>query len=112
MYKKQRKLIAFQSNTKPSFSANSLVFQINFIYNQSKLFGVVRRLDNRIRDSWEDQDLTQQQVAEALGIIQRKYSYLETGVQQWTDEPLFKLSRYYRVSVDYLLRLTDESKQK
>ena len=34
---------------------------------------------NRIRDLREDHDLTQQQVAKAIGITQRKYSYLETG---------------------------------
>lgn len=56
----------------------------------------------------EDNDLTQTQVAMALGISQRKYSYLETGVQQWTDELLIRLARFYKTSVDYLLELTDE----
>ena len=44
----------------------------------------------------------QQQIAEAIGITQRKYSYLETGVQQWTPEHLVKLSALYNVSIDYL----------
>lgn len=56
----------------------------------------------------EDNDLTQTQVAMALGISQRKYSYLETGVQQWTDELLIRLAKFYKTSVDYLLELTDE----
>lgn len=56
----------------------------------------------------EDNDLTQTQVAMALGISQRKYSYLETGVQQWTEELLIGLARFYKTSVDYLLELTDE----
>lgn len=55
----------------------------------------------------EDRDLTQQQVASSLGITQRKYSYLETGVQQWTDELLVLLANYYHVSIDYLLYQTD-----
>ena len=55
----------------------------------------------------EDRDLTQQQVASSLGITQRKYSYLETGVQQWTDELLVFLANYYHVSIDYLLYQTD-----
>ncbi len=59
----------------------------------------------------EDRDLTQQQLADALGITQRKYSYLETGVQQWTDELLVKLAKYYRVSIDYLLCQTDNPKR-
>ena len=57
----------------------------------------------------EDRDLTQEQLATALGITQRKYSYLETGVQQWTDELLIRLAAFYGTSVDYLLELTDES---
>ena len=55
----------------------------------------------------EDRDLKQKEVAEAIGITQRKYSYLETGVQQWTDELLVRLAAYYGTSVDYLLGLTD-----
>ncbi len=62
---------------------------------------------NRIRGMREDRDLTQQQVADALGITQRKYSYLETGVQQWTDELLIQLANFYRVSIDYLLYQTN-----
>lgn len=64
-------------------------------------------METRIRSLREDEDRTQQQVADALGITQRKYSYLETGVQQWTDELLVRLAEYYRVSVDYLLLRTD-----
>lgn len=62
----------------------------------------------RIRDLRADNDLTQAQIAEALGITQRKYSYLETGKQQWPDELLSRLADFYQTSVDYLLGLTDE----
>ena len=55
-------------------------------------------MDNRIRDLREDSDLTQQQIASAIGITQRKYSYLETGTQPLTDELLVRLADYYRVS--------------
>lgn len=64
---------------------------------------VVGDTRNRIRDLREDHDFTQQQVAEAIGITQRKYSYLETGVQQWSPELLVRLSKFYNVSIDYLL---------
>ena len=62
---------------------------------------------NRLRHLREDHDLTQQKVADAIGITQRKYSYLETGVQPLTDEILVRLSRFYQVSIDYLLCQTD-----
>lgn len=62
---------------------------------------------NRLKDLREDHDYTQQQVADKIGITQRKYSYLETGVQQLTAEVLVALARLYQVSVDYLLGETD-----
>ena len=65
-------------------------------------------MDNRIKDLREDRDLTQTQVANAIGITQRKYSYIETGTQQLTDELLVKLARFYGVTVDYILKLTDK----
>ncbi|MBQ7133026.1 MAG: helix-turn-helix transcriptional regulator [Ruminococcus sp.] len=65
-------------------------------------------MDNRIKDLREDRDLTQTQVAKAIGITQRKYSYIETGTQQLTDEILVKLSKYYGVTTDYILKLSDK----
>ena len=65
-------------------------------------------MDNRIKDLREDHDLTQTQVAEAIGITQRKYSYIETGTQQLTGEIIIKLAKFYGVSADYILRLSDE----
>ena len=58
----------------------------------------------------EDHDLSQQSVADAIGITQRKYSYVETEVQPLTDELIVRLARFYGVSADYLLRLTDNPK--
>jgi len=66
---------------------------------------------NRIKELREDLDLSQKEVAEAINITQRKYSYLENEVQPLTDEILVKLSRFYGVSVDYILYLTDIPKQ-
>lgn len=67
-------------------------------------------MNTRIKALREDHDLTQTQIAEVLGISQRKYSYLETGTQQWTDELLVRLADFYQTSVDYLLERTDERK--
>ena len=52
-------------------------------------------------------DMTQQQVADAIGITQRKYSYVETGTQPLTDDLMSALAALYCVSVDYLLCRTD-----
>ena len=66
---------------------------------------------NRLKDLREDHDYTQKQIADAIGITQRKYSYIETGVQQLTAEVLVSLARFYGVSVDYLLGETDEPRR-
>ena len=65
-------------------------------------------MDTRIKELREDNDLTQQQIADKIGITQRKYSYIETGTQQLTDEILVKLAKVYNVTTDYILRLTDK----
>ena len=57
-------------------------------------------METRIKDLRVDGDLTQAQVAKAIGITQRKYSYLETGAQQWPDELLTRLAAFYQTSVD------------
>ena len=67
-------------------------------------------MKNRIKDLRDDHDMTQQQVADAIGITQRKYSYVETGTQPLTDELLCALADLYGVSVDYLMGRTDEAK--
>lgn len=67
-------------------------------------------MKSRIKDLREDADLSQQQVADAIGITQRKYSYLETETQPLTDELLIKLAGFYNVSIDYILRQTNNPK--
>ena len=67
-------------------------------------------MNNRILDLREDLDLRQIDVASAIGITQRKYSYIETGTQQLTDEILVKLADFYCTSTDYILRLTNEKR--
>lgn len=62
----------------------------------------------RVRALREDHDLTQLQIARQIGITQRKYSYIETGVQPLTDEVLVKLADFYCVSVDYILLRTNK----
>ena len=52
-------------------------------------------MKNRLKDLREDHDLTQQMVADQIGITQRKYSYIETGIQQLTAELLVSLALLY-----------------
>ena len=61
----------------------------------------------RIRDLREDNDLTQQQVANYLNIRQNTYSQYETGSRQIPLEILIALANLYKTSTDYLLGITD-----
>ena len=65
-------------------------------------------MENRLKDLREDHDLTQEKLARAIGLTQRKYSYIETGTQPLTAEILGKLADFYGVSVDYLLCRTND----
>lgn len=62
----------------------------------------------RLRALWEDQDLTQQAVADYLHIRQNTYSQYETGQRQLPLELLVALALYYHTSTDYILELTDQ----
>lgn len=64
----------------------------------------------RIRELREDKDLTQEQVGKAVNVPQRTYAYYETGERMIPPQVLVSLARFYGVSVDYLLNLTDETK--
>ena len=64
-------------------------------------------MENRVRELREDNDYTQQYVADKIGITQRKYSYMETGMQLVTEEIINKLADFYCVNTDYLLGRTD-----
>ena len=62
----------------------------------------------RIRDLREDHDLNQTQLAKMLNVSQSTYSRYENGQLDIPSEILIALSRYYNVSVDYLLGLKNE----
>ena len=66
----------------------------------------------RIRNLREDSDLTQAQLGEKINVPQRTYAYYESGERMIPPQVLVALAKYYDVSVDYLLGLTDEKKPK
>lgn len=65
----------------------------------------------RIRDLREDRDLNQTQIAKIIGMSQTGYSKYETGENDIPTLILIKLSRFYDVSIDYLLGETDNPKR-
>lgn len=64
----------------------------------------------RIRDLREDNDLTQKELSKVLNCSQQVYSNYELGQRDIPTDILIKLSRFYKVSVNYILGLSDELK--
>ena len=62
----------------------------------------------RIRDLREDHDKTQQEIAEILGTSQTMYARYERGANELPLRHLVILCKYYRVSSDYILGLSDK----
>ena len=68
---------------------------------------LVMNVYERIRALREDKDLSQSDIAKMLNISQSTYSRYENGNLDIPTEILISLSKYYDVSVDYILGLKD-----
>lgn len=64
----------------------------------------------RLKELREDNDLLQKQVALTLNITRQQYSLYEKGDRAIPLEKLCTLAKFYKVSTDYILELTDNSK--
>lgn len=64
----------------------------------------------RLKDLREDHDMSQQQVAEHLGMKQPQYSRYERGLRDVPTDVLIRLALLYKTSTDYILGLTNNSK--
>ena len=62
----------------------------------------------RIRDLREDHDKTQQEIAEVLGTSQTMYARYERGANELPLRHVITLCKYYGVSADYILGLSDK----
>ena len=56
----------------------------------------------RIRDTREDNDLTQKQVAQMLEITTQQYQLYESGKREMPMHLFIKRADHYKVSLDYL----------
>ncbi len=61
----------------------------------------------RMRDLREDRDMTQKEIAWVLGTSQTMYARYERGANELPIRHLIALCRYYGVSADYILGLSD-----
>lgn len=61
----------------------------------------------RIRNLREDADLNQSQLGKAVQMTQRKISYIECGKYEPGIDDIVAFCKFFKVSADYLLGLTE-----
>ncbi|MBQ7118592.1 MAG: helix-turn-helix transcriptional regulator [Oscillospiraceae bacterium] len=64
----------------------------------------------RLKDLREDSDIKQRDIAEYLHIRQNTYSQYENEQRQLPIDVLISLAKFYNVSTDYILGLTNIKK--
>lgn len=62
----------------------------------------------RMRELRQDNDLSQKKTADMLGVAQTTYSQYELYKRPMPIEYLIALCKYYHVSSDYMLGLSDK----
>lgn len=72
----------------------------------------MRTFTEKLRGLREDNDLTQQQIADVLGTSQTMYARYERGANEMPIHHLITLCKFYNVSADYLLETVPNPKQK
>ena len=61
----------------------------------------------KLKELREESNLTQSEIAKYLNIKQNTYSQYENEKRQLPIDVLIKLSKFYKVSTDYILGLED-----
>lgn len=64
----------------------------------------------RLRSIREDHDLSQSEAGKIIHKSQQGYSHIENGRAELKIEDLAALCRFYNISADYMIGLTDEEK--
>ena len=67
----------------------------------------VKQLGKRIKSLRVERGIGQNKLAEDLQLSNASISYWETGKQIPSAEVIYKLSKYFNVSADYLLGLKE-----
>ena len=65
---------------------------------------------DRMRALREDRDLTQSELGRILNKSQQGYNHIETGRAELKIDDLVRLCRFYNLSADYIIGLTDRKR--
>ena len=63
----------------------------------------------RMRNLREDRDLTQKEVGVVINKSQQGYSHIEDGRAELKIDDMIKLCKFYGVSADYFIGLSEET---
>lgn len=63
----------------------------------------------RLRAIREDRDFTQAQIGQVLNKSQQGYNHIEVGRAELKIDDLVKLCKFYNLSADFLIGLTDKA---
>ena len=77
---------------------------------QKRRYRIVK-IETKLKDLREDRDLKQREIAKLIKTTQSYYSQLENGQKMITVDRLIKLAKFYNVSTDYILGLTNSKKK-
>ena len=61
-----------------------------------------------MRNLREDSDLSQKAIGQVINKSQQGYSHIEEGRAELKIDDLIKLCKFYKVSADYFIGLSDE----
>lgn len=63
---------------------------------------------SRLRSVREDRDYTQAEIGRVINKSQQGYNHIETGRAELKIDDLIALCRFYNLSADYLIGLSDK----
>jgi len=67
-------------------------------------------IGQRLRDLREDADLSQEELGKIVSLSNHSISSFELDKNEPKDEIKIKIAQYFKVSIDYLLGLTNDPK--
>jgi len=65
----------------------------------------------RLKDTREDLDKKQEDIAQILNITRQQYQLYESGKREMPMHHFIMLAKYYNVSLDYLAGIVDKPKK-
>lgn len=68
------------------------------------------QFNERLKALREDNDITQTELAKAVNVTQRNISFYETGTNEPDIKTIIALAKFFNVSTDYILGLSDKRK--